>query len=63
MTTLPTWLEVAPAAHRVGISIKAMYDAIDHGLIQARWAGEAPGRRLEVAVDDGSVRRLTAPGG
>lgn len=40
-----------------------MYDAVDQGLIQARWAGEANCRRLEVAVDDESVRRLSAPGG
>jgi len=38
-----------------------MYDADDQRLIQARWAGEADRRRLEVAVDDRSVRRLTAP--
>lgn len=63
MTNGPTWLGIAPAAHRVGISIRAMYDAVDQGLIQARWAGEANGRRLEVAVDDESVRRLSTPGG
>ncbi len=63
MPNVRTWVEVAPAAYRVGISVRAMYDAVDQGLIQARWVGEANGRRLEVAVDDESVRRLSAPGG
>ena len=57
------WLEVVPAARRLRISVRQLYDAVDQGRIDARWAGAAGRRRVEVAVDDESAQRLTAPAG
>ena len=54
---------MVPAARRLGISVRQLYDAVDQGRIDARWAGAAGRRRVEVAVDDESAQRLTAPAG
>ena len=62
MTSVPEWLELVPAARRLGISVRQLYDAIDQFRIDACWVRE-PLLHLEVAVDDGSVERLTARAG
>jgi len=55
-------LELVPAARRLGISVRQLYDAIDQFRIDVRWVRE-PLLHLEVAVEDGSVERLAARAG
>ncbi len=54
---------MVPAARWLGIPVRAVYDAVDQGVLRARWAGTGAWRHLEVALDDEAVRRLTAPVG
>ncbi len=53
---------MVPGAHRLGVSVRELYDAVDQFRIDARWVRE-PLLHLEVAVDDGSAERLTARAG
>ncbi len=62
MTSVPEWLEMVPAARRLGISVRQLYDAVDQFRIDARWVRE-PLLHLEVAVDANSVERLSTPAG
>ena len=54
------WLEMVPAARRLGIPVRAVYDAVDQGVLQARWAGSGAWSHLEVALDVDALRRLSA---
>ncbi len=53
---------MVPGARRLGVSVRELYDAVDQGRIDARCVRD-PLLRVEVAVDDGSVKRLTARAG
>ena len=60
MTSGAEWLDMVPAARRLGIPVRAVYDAVDEGVLQVRWAGTGAGRHREVALDVEAVRRLSA---
>jgi len=62
MTSATEWLGMVPGARRLGVSVRELYAAVDQGRIDARWVRD-PLLRIEVAVDDGSVERLTARAG
>ncbi len=53
---------MVPGARRLGVSVRELYDAVDQGRIDARWVRD-PLLRVEVAIDDGSMERLTAEAG
>lgn len=53
---------MVPAARRLEISVRQLYDVVDQGRIEARWVLD-PLRRIQVAVDDGTAERLSAAAG
>jgi len=62
MTGTSEWMQMVPAARRLGISVRELYAAVDQGRIEARSVRD-PLLWIEVAVDDGTSERLSVRAG